>query len=470
MIMKKKSLIGKILLSSLTFVAPFVVYSCGSATKTSYDNFDYSKIDFNTYNKWLDDEFNQTFTREFIDNLEKINYDYTFDSSIRSEYINNATIKGNIPENRYSLSVIKNDLFFVEGIDNNAQYIHNFLEAYMKWNNSNVLAYKNPHYSENTKSSNSKRALIYSEGGPFGTLPNSMITSSNFPSNWTYFNSKYQYGSNALPLFFNQPLYDFIPHKFLIGLPSSDLNSILSNIVDTNLRNKTLNYINNGTIKDYDTFRIMLGSFDLSSSQVFELVSESFAEISKLKRHALVENLISQNYAIYQMGLSYGYESIAQDVLLDNYILQNTEKFFLGRNYLNKFVKGSLRSSGGILTESMQEVATGNSTQISSIMFYSVGYYKLKYGLLNPYKELMKKNLNFTQGLQSKWIVRTGTTDFNVGRITPIEKDFYISNKINFAEFSGGHETPLDLSLIKSDFFGFSNTELDSLEAKYIYN
>ena len=468
--MRKNRFIKKLFLLPTIIIAPIVTYSCGQVAQDDYANFDYSHIDFNTYNKWFDDDFNKIYTRKVIDNLESLKYDYTFDSTARSNYIMNASIRENILDSEYTMDQIKNDLFFINNIENKAQYIHNFVDAYMKWNNSNILGYKNPHYSENPNNNIPKRTLIYSEGGPFGTIDNNSLTSSVFPAKWTYTNDNYKYGSNVLPITFNQPLYDFIPHSFLMSLNTSTLDGILAHINDKTARDEYLKKIDNGTIKDFDTFKIMLGITNENASQIFELVSASFAEISKLRKHALIKHLVNENYVIYQMGFSYGFENVAQDVLLDPYILYNTNKFFIGRNYLNKYVQGSLRSSGGILTSGMEKESTGNSTVISTIMFFSIGYYKSKYGFLNAYKEMIKKNTKFASELQSKWIVETGDSDYNVGRITPIEKEFYESNNIDYNEYHGGHNKTINILDIQKRFLGLTTNDIEINAPKYFFS
>lgn len=486
--MKKKFLA---LASLAAIVAPIAtVISCSSAAE-KHDR--RVKIILNRVaeesgpNKWVDDSINSRADAEWSKKVSTSASSalYGWGDNFADAAAN--AIKGVVNPNLYSLAEVKSDFAYLQ--KDHSVEIHNLITNFFLWSDSDVLGFMPRGIIDTGNFTGPKTTVIESPGGPKGMIDKDYDQSTLFlHSKWTSdydltsttTSTKYV-GMNVLPIIFNQAQYSFVPSKFLQTLPAVQKNAIITkaensvNTLITKYTNekaaatalpttdatraekikKAENYIKLYTdflaryhaqvigteLSEYVALKYLMGNLNLMPSEVFEVSSAAFTEINAVRKETLIDKEKALNHDVVLEGSSFGYEEIESSIMVNPNLLYKSKGVMVALNYLHKYIKGSLASSGGIKTELDDQSYTGNPGTVDTTLYYGARYNKMKYGLLEPLKEVFKTDNKFKTEFVNKTNVYIGSKDWNVGSISDIERRFFEENKVKYVEKPYGHDT-----------------------------
>lgn len=364
-------------------------------------------------------------------------------------------IRGVINPTSYSKEEIKKDFAFTH--KDNSEYVHNFLENYFKWNDSNVLAYTpvgiqwNSHYPKNTPSI----VVVESQGGPEGMVGEGYwkFTREFHKRLTTNRPDALVSGLNVYPVIFNQSQYSFVPSQYIKDLDQVSRDALFAKVAANKNYAKYHKQFTDDAMSEYVALKFLVGNLDLKPSELFEVVSYGMTEINAIRKEALIDKIKTTNQKVVLEGSSFGHEEIMNSIMVQPSILDKVHSAMPALNYMHKWIRGSLVSSGGIKTEKDDKEYEGNPGEVDYSLYYATRYWKIKYGTLENYKQMFDKSSNATEvakhpelnnfktNFQSKVHIYLGNRDWNVGSLSNYEKSFYDANNIDYKISDAGHDT-----------------------------
>lgn len=484
--MKKKFLA---LASLAAIVAPLAtVISCASAAE-KHDR--RVKIILNRRaeetgpNTWVDESVNSLSDAKWSEKVQTSASSslYGWGENFADAHAN--AITGAVNPNLYSLAEIKHDFAYLQG--DHAEAIHNLIKNYFLWTDSNVLGFMPRGIQDTGGFTGPKTAVIESPGGPKGMIDKdydqfSLKLHSMWTSDYDLSTTAQKFvGMNVLPIIFNQAQYSFVPSKFLQNLPAMQKTAIITKAENsindlitkyTNEKNAanalpstdstkaekikkaeeqikhytdTLaryhKQVTGTTLSEYVALKYLIGDLNLKPSEVFEISSAAFTEINAARKETLIDKEKANHHDVVLEGSSFGYEEIESSIMINPNLLYKSKSVMVALNYLHKSIRGSLASSGGIKTQLDDQTYSGNPGIVDTTLYYSARYNKIKYGLLEPLKEVFKTDNRFKTEFVNKTNIYIGSKDWNVGTISNVERRFFEENKIKYKEKPYGHDT-----------------------------
>ena len=325
-------------------------------------------------------------------------------------------------------------------------------ENILGWFNSATVKAPNTEYSpvDGSKCSYS----IYMPGGPVGDVSKDLAIV-----------GKYYYGRYGYQYVLNEAQYGIIPSSVLEGKPN--ILESLNNEKYHDEYSKYKDLIENNKLTNLDALRVFSGDPSLSDGEVYLAASMAMTKIDA-DRVNLLSKQIRTNPSqerLTLVGQSHGFTVGVDSFLYNDDIFNNVDAILVESNSLREKVKGSLRWSGGMLTEKEANEFNGNGGEVDYDLWYSRQLFKCSYGQMSIMQdkfETTDKNNNkiytdFYKNVKDKVYFKANKQDWNIGYITDPELAFYTDYKLDWEyrdSVEEGHNKSSSVEEYKRIFWG----------------
>lgn len=410
----------------ITVIAPIsLVVSCGSeeTPKNNPPKINEREVNIekssNTLeqNQWIDDQVNTKTDIEYIEHEESTTSEkYWDDGHSNSTYRRNGWTyyeKQLAPE-LYSKEIISRDFAFMN--NNLTEEVHTFISNVFKYDQDMSILGLSPEYTHMNNNAHTKTIMVFDEAIKGETGPRRLYMTTQFMTTNVSAGAT-QGKTNAETAYFKAPQVGFNPSFVTSNAKTIAGTDVLWNAVRGNKNYASYNAkYNIETYKDnnYLALKLLAGNLDLSPSQLYEVVSASFMEISAIKKQEFVKLLAAKNYKVVLHGVDHGAMDNISTTLLKPSILDDVHSIYSAGESMHAAIDKEMEFSGKY---SPNVVTQSND-------FAIIEYIKIKYGLLKRLDTALK-NQSFKQKFVNKTWMCFADKSIAERHITDFEKNFY---------------------------------------------